>query len=275
MAASAARRGCAAAVDVTRGLLPETVEFVVEQDAAAVAIAPGGRAVISVDVKRVTLGIPRSAPTARETGASGAHFAIRIELLWLTPTERDLLTGVGDIDATEGPGAVIAPLLVTLARAYGVADRSVEETRGERQRIAIMVRGLLSAVAAEHVVNRGQNVAPQQRLVVLAMQLVHSRLEDPELTSGMIAKQLGVSLRTLQAAFRQSPASVAEWIRLLRLERTWIEIDVSRGDALIDVSALGARWGFRGRDHFARAFERRYGVRPELAGAPRARSRAS
>jgi AraC-like DNA-binding protein len=260
---------------VTRGLLPETVEFVVEQDAATLAGSPGGRAVISVNAGRVTLRIPPSVPMPRATGASGTHFATRIELLWLTSAEHDLLTGGGDIDAAEGPGAVIAPLLVTLACADDGADRDVDAKRGEQQRIAIMVRGLLSALAAEHVVDGEHDVSPQQRLAVLAMQLVHSRLEDPELTSGKIARQLGVSLRTLQAAFRQSPASVAEWIRSLRLERTWIEINTSRGEASIDLSALGVRWGFRGRDHFARAFERRYGMRPELAGGSRAAKQAS
>jgi AraC-like DNA-binding protein len=244
---------------VTPHVVPETVEMVVEQDACG---APGasecssGGAVIAVDVGRVTLYLPGAPSGVSSRAASRARSAHPVDLLWLTPAESEVLSRSRDIDATRGLGAAIAPLVLRVARADSAADR---------HRVATMVRGLLSAIAAERVLEDDGDWSSQQRLAVLAMQFVHSRLEDPELTSAMIARQLGVSLRTLQATFHRSPGPLAEWIRLLRLERTWIDIGASSADTPLDVSALGARWGFRSRDHFARAFLRHYGVHPQFA----------
>jgi AraC-like DNA-binding protein len=238
-----------------RGLVAEVIEIVVEgvvEGGSGSAGAPE----IHVDTSRVTLRTP-----ARRS-ASGTPLANRVELLWLTPPERALLMRA-DIDAVDGLGALITPLLLRLGRGDepGAGAASV----ADRRRLAVMVRGLLSAIAAERLQIDDERVTRPERLVVLAMQFVHAHLDDPELTSSLVARRLGVSLRTLQDAFRQTSAPVGEWVRLLRLERARIEIDTSPDERPLDVAALGARWGFRGRNHFARAFERRYGVRPETA----------
>jgi AraC-like DNA-binding protein len=234
------------------GLVTETVEIVVESDVEG--SRDGGRASIRACGARVALRIPASASAPDPASASAGSRVARVELLWLTPAETEVLEYGGAIDATQGLGAVLAPLLIRLG---GAQD--------DRRRLAIMARGLLSAIAAERAVSEDHDVTARQRLAVLAMHLVHSQLEDPGLSSASIAQQLSVPLRTLQDAFRSSPASVAESIRLLRLERAWLDLHSSPGEFPLDVSALGARWGFRGRDHFVRAFERHYGVRPELA----------
>lgn len=241
------------------GLVPETVELAIEPDVEG--SRDGDGASIRVRGARVELRVPASAP--QSASASAGSTVARVELLWLTPAETEVLEGAGAIDASQGLGQAITPLLIRLGGARGApSDHGGQEGR---RRLAIMVRGLLSAIAAERVVSEDDDVTARQRLAVLAMQVIHSRLEDPGLSSASIARQLSVPLRTLQDAFRSSPASVAELIRLLRLERAWLDIQASPGECPLDVSALGAKWGFRARDHFTRAFERHYGVRPELA----------
>ena len=240
------------------GLAPETIEVAIESDVEG--SRDDGRASIHVRGTRVELRLPASAPEPAPTSAGST--VARVQLLWLTTAETEVLELGGAIDATQGLGAVLAPLLMRLG---GARDASSDGGQEERRRLAIMARGLLSAIAAERAVSEDYDVTARQRLAVLAMQLIHSRLEDPGLSSASIAQQLSVPLRTLQDAFRSSPASVAESIRLLRLERAWLDLHTSPGECPLDVSALGSKWGFRGRDHFARAFERHYGVRPELA----------
>jgi AraC-like DNA-binding protein len=231
----------------------EVIEVVVE-GAVEGDSGSAGAPVIHVDTSCVTLRTP-----ARRS-ASGTPLANRVELLWLTPPERALLMRA-DIDAVDGLGALITPLLLRLGRGDepGAGAASV----ADRRRLAVMVRGLLSAIAAERLQIDDERVTRPERLVVLAMQFVHAHLDDPELTSSLVARRLGVSLRTLQDAFRHAPGSVAEWVRLLRLERARIEIDSAAAAHTLDAAAVGARWGFRGREHFARAFERYYGVRPD------------
>jgi len=233
------------------GLVPETVEVAIEPDVEG--SRDDGRASIHIRGARVVL---------RAASSSGSSVS-RVQVLWLTPAELHVLESGGAIDATRGLGAVLAPLMQALGAAQGV--RADDARGGDRRRLAIMARGLLSAIAAERVVSEDYDVTARQRLAVLAIQLIHSQLEDPGLSSASIARQLSVPLRTLQAAFRQTAGSVAELTRLLRLERAWLDLQTSPGECPLDVSALGAKWGFRGRDHFARAFERHYGVRPELA----------
>ncbi|WP_235500902.1 helix-turn-helix domain-containing protein [Agreia sp. Leaf244] len=242
------------------GLVAETVEVAIEPDVEG--SRNGGRASIHVRGARVALRVPGSVSGSESASGSAESTVSRVELLWLTPAETDVLQGGGAIDATRGLGAALAPLLIRLGARDAPSDGGGQE---ECCRLAIMARGLLSAIAAERAVSEDYDVTARQRLAVLAMQLIHSRLEDPGLSSASIAQQLSVPLRTLQDAFRSSPASVAESIRVLRLERAWLDLHSSPGECPLDVSALGAKWGFRGRDHFARAFERRYGVRPELA----------
>jgi AraC-like DNA-binding protein len=245
----------------SKGLATEVVEIVVE----AVSESASGP-VICVDASRVTLRMPT------RPAASGTPVTNQVELLWLTPAELALLMGA-DIDATGGLGALISPLLLRLVRSDGTGARAAH--RGDRLRIAVMVRGLLSAIAAERVPADDGRATRHETLVVLAMQLVHAHLDDSDLTSGVVARRLAVSLRTLQEAFRQTPAPVAEWIRLLRLERARIEIDSAAAGHALDLPAVGARWGFRGREHFYRAFERRYGMRPEELGVPHETGRAA
>jgi len=112
-----------------------------------------------------------------------------------------------------GVGAVLASVLLQLSR-YDGADCSPSD----RRRVALVVRGLVSAVAAERVEDESFAVAPRQQVVVRAMQVIQSRRNDPRLTSQSIAGRIGVSVRTLHAAFSESSTTVARSVRAIRSE---------------------------------------------------------
>lgn len=191
------------------------------------------------------------------------------ELIWLTSAELAALAR-SPIEGSRGLGAAVAPLLAELSR-------NGSSTDFERPviRLALIVRGLLSAIAAERAEADpcGRLLSAQQRLVVLAMQVIHERLTDPELTSRSIAAVVGVSIRSLQSAFHDSRLSIVGVIRALRLERARVDIEGIPAGGSISPTSMGLRLGFRDRAAFARAFAGRYGVLPSeaLAAAERAK----
>ncbi|MFB2581295.1 hypothetical protein ACEXQD_08585 [Herbiconiux sp. P15] len=134
------------------------------------------------------------------------------ELELLTEAERGVLAAHA-IPASVGLGAVIAPLVLHLARLGDDPGAAPE-----RHRLAVVLRGLLSAAAAERVDDDWAPVAAHDRVTVRAMQLIHARLGEAHLSSAVIAAELGVPLRTLQAAFQESGTSVRQTLAALRSE---------------------------------------------------------
>ncbi|MEU9882138.1 helix-turn-helix domain-containing protein [Streptomyces phaeochromogenes] len=85
-------------------------------------------------------------------------------------------------------------------------------------------------------------------------------LTDPELSPATLARELNVSVRTLQRAFTLVGESVATYIRHRRLEEARRALTAPSLRAT--VSELAAHWQFSDSSHFIRAFKKRYGQTP-------------
>ena len=145
----------------------------------------------------------------------GAHSGRTVDLgdaVWLTAAEQSVVE-LRPIPADSGIGVGLTSVLSTLTR--GDATRS---SVGDRLCIAIIVRGLVSAAAAERVDDESFVIPSRQQAVVRAMQIISARRDDPALNGPSIARQLGISVRTLQAAFRDSSTTVAASLRAIRRE---------------------------------------------------------
>ena len=90
-----------------------------------------------------------------------------------------------------------------------------------------------------------------------AENFINHRLSDPELTPAVVARALGVSIRSLHRAFEDSGESVSGFIRTRRLTR-------ARDDLLAghSVSQAARRWNFTDVSHFSRSFKRHFGLNP-------------
>ena len=97
-------------------------------------------------------------------------------------------------------------------------------------------------------------------LAQAAKDLADSRLADPELSTAMLARQLNVSIRTLQRAFTTAGESVTTYIRHRRLEEARLALTSPSGR--LSVSDLAAHWQFADSSHFIRAFKKHYGRTP-------------
>ncbi|MFD8384677.1 helix-turn-helix transcriptional regulator [Streptomyces sp. NPDC059679] len=91
-----------------------------------------------------------------------------------------------------------------------------------------------------------------------AKNLAEQRLADADLSPTMLARELNVSVRTLQRAFAAGGESVTAYIRERRLELARQALSASR----LAVSEIAAHWQFADSSHFSRAFKRRYGLTP-------------
>ncbi|MEV1079492.1 helix-turn-helix domain-containing protein [Streptomyces sp. NPDC050211] len=98
-------------------------------------------------------------------------------------------------------------------------------------------------------------------LAQAAKDLANIHLADPELSPAMLARQLNVSVRTLQRAFAATGESVAAYIRGRRLEEARLALTAPSGRRP-SVSELAAHWHFADSSHFIRAFKKRYGQTP-------------
>jgi AraC family transcriptional regulator, positive regulator of tynA and feaB len=97
-------------------------------------------------------------------------------------------------------------------------------------------------------------------LAQAAKELAESRLADPELSAAMLARELHVSVRTLQRAFASVGESAAAYIRQRRLEEARLALTTPSN--LLSVSELAAYWQFADSSHFTRTFKKRYGRTP-------------
>lgn len=215
------------------------VSLTVGTDGSAIRVE-GARITIVGEMLSERTG-PHSPPAGVELG----------QVVWLTSAESALLESP-PLDAASGLGAILLPLLQHAAQ-------SPPGSPLDRLHLAIMIRGLLSAAAAERC---GATVGgdPLPALVVQAMQIIHSRLATPSLTNAGVAGRLGVSVRTLQIAFRASRVSPARVIRALRLERALLEVQSEPAPSPSFLAAVAGRWGFSGRSSLLRALRREYGI---------------
>lgn len=119
-------------------------------------------------------------------------------------------------------------------------------------------------------------------LAQAAKDLMDTRLTDPDLSPSTLARELGVSVRTLHRAFATADESVTTYLRHRRLEQARLALLAPTDRPT--VTELAARWQFADSSHFARAFKSRYGQTPTAYArsrrspaptTPRSRSTAS
>jgi AraC-like DNA-binding protein len=79
-----------------------------------------------------------------------------------------------------------------------------------------------------------------------------------------LAREVGISLRTLHRLFSLSGTTFGGWLRDARLERCWRDLTEPSGPRST-VAAIAFGWGFSDLRTFNRAFAARYGVTPSVA----------
>lgn len=117
---------------------------------------------------------------------------------------------------------------------------------------------LAKAVALGRFDDTEPRLAPV--LTQAAKDLANRRLADPGLSSAAIARELNVSVRTLQRAFAATGEPVTAYVRRRRLEEARLALTAPSGRP--SVSEVAAYWQFADSSHFIHAFKKQFGQTP-------------
>jgi AraC-like DNA-binding protein len=219
---------------------------VVEQDGRQAPLRPG-------DFTFVDLSRP-----ARWSMSSMRVVAVVFprSLLPLSPDEVRRLTATR-FPGDQGTAALVSSLARELVRHLD------DWAAADGVRLGTAVVDLLTVALAARL-DRAERMPPdtRQRALLRRVQaFIEARLDDPDLSPGMVATAHHISPRYLYKLFETEQASVAGWIRCRRLERCRRDLlDPALADR--SVSAIAARWGLVNAAHFSRAFRAAYGAAP-------------
>jgi AraC-like DNA-binding protein len=92
-------------------------------------------------------------------------------------------------------------------------------------------------------------------------QLIDARLNDPALSVGSVARELGLSVTHIHRLFKNEAVSPAHYIWTRRLEACSRDLTDPRC-AGQSISAIAFSRGFNDAAHFSRAFRSRFGCSP-------------
>ncbi|MGW4244760.1 AraC family transcriptional regulator [Nocardia sp. NPDC004722] len=166
------------------------------------------------------------------------------------------------MDLTRGYGRVVRDLACLLAGQIGEPEPLArQEIIGEPLWHSMLAHLLAAADHRDHeeLLRPGPPCRPPA--VARVVEAMRAAPEYP-FTAADLAETAGVSIRTLQAAFRTHlDCSPIAYLRELRLERAHAELAAS-DPAHTSVADIAYRWGFTHLSRFAHAYGRRYGVLP-------------
>ncbi len=207
----------------------------------------------------------------RDSGAtvsSGQFIAWRTSLPWRLAVEPGTASKLLVL-----PGAEVRPLIgdrsvigsadsaemhMLMAHAQMVGSALHDLTPADVQAARDALIELFKGVLRKDVDDSEPRLAPA--LAQAAMDIVDSRLADPDLSPSKLARELNVSVRTLHRAFAAVEESVTGYIRRSRLQQARAELAVGHGR--LSISEIAAHWQFADSSHFIRAFKKQYGQTP-------------
>lgn len=159
---------------------------------------------------------------------------------------------VSDVDVPEV--RFFVNFLETIKRSSGELEGSVAAQRMARDALATLFSRIISE-------RPGPGLDDHPRAVVVAAKnVIEKHLESGDLSPPMVARSVGVSLRTLHRCFSASDDSVMAFARRRRLQRAHDELMDVGGAA--GMSEIAARWHFSDASHFIRHFKSFYGATP-------------
>lgn len=192
-------------------------------------------------------------------GESATTLALEIPKV-LLPMPRSAVGRIvgAPVSTQEGMGALLARFLTQLS-----ADTAVYQP-ADGTRLGAVLADLVAALFA-HVLEADDSLPPEthRRALTLRIQaFIREHLHDPHLTPATIAAAHHISPSYLHRLFRDEEATVAAWIRRLRLEAARRDLaDPALHTA--PIHAIATRWGFPRATDFSRAYRAAYNTSPQ------------
>jgi len=193
-----------------------------------------------------------------DEGSRTAVVMIPRQLVDLTPGLVGQLTAVR-VDGRRGLGAIVAPLVASLAADLGQLDTPAG-ARLARHVVDVITTLLIGELDA------GTESLSRRTLMRRICAWIDEHLGDPDLSPAAIAGAHFISTRYLQDLFQREGTTVSAWVRQRRLERCRRDLtDPVRAD--VPIASIASSWGFVEPTHFSRVFREHFGRSPREARA--------
>ncbi|MFE2183140.1 helix-turn-helix domain-containing protein [Streptomyces sp. NPDC059455] len=142
-------------------------------------------------------------------------------------------------------------------------EKSSEDLDGSLATQNMALDACASVFAGMLTKNPQQGLSDHQAaLVKAAKNVIENHLDDADLSPSMIARLIGVSLRSIYRSFEAADESIMSFVRRRRLEKA--REDLMRRGSTAAVSEVAARWHFSDASHFIRTFKSFYGSTPAV-----------
>lgn len=106
-----------------------------------------------------------------------------------------------------------------------------------------------------------ETAAPRrERVFRKVVSFIEEHIQSEQLRPEWIARQNGMSLRSLYRMFADQGLVVAQFIKHRRLDRCAEQLRLATSDEKL--ATIGYEWGFSDQSHFSTAFKQRFGVSP-------------
>lgn len=159
------------------------------------------------------------------------------------------------ISGHAGIGAVASNFLRTCASQAG--QLSPQEFRALSEHWLDLLTLAVAAVRPE-----GCNLSRNRSLSLYRVKaFIDRHLSDPSMDAAMVAREVGLSSRHINALFKDEGTSLMRHVWACRLDRCCKDMRDST-KAGRRVSDIAFRWGFSDPSHFSRAFKQRFGCSP-------------
>lgn len=172
-----------------------------------------------------------------------------------TPTQIEALTA-SPISRCSGLGRVAIPMFEQLATNIDVLDGEHAEAL-----VRSALNMLISVFSSEYAAELESGTA--NLLFRQATAFIEQNLHDADLSPGMIAAALFVSVRHLHAQFATQGVTVAAYIRGRRLERVKNDL-ADPAHATESIHHISSQYGFHEPSHFSRVFKAEFGEAPRV-----------
>lgn len=100
--------------------------------------------------------------------------------------------------------------------------------------------------------------------LAVALKIIRSHFDEPDLTPASVAEQAGISTRYLHKLLQETGSSFSERVQELRLSRAFALLS-ARGRMPLRINEAAYAAGFNDLSHFNRVFRRKYGLTPTAA----------
>jgi AraC family transcriptional regulator, positive regulator of tynA and feaB len=159
--------------------------------------------------------------------------------------------------ADSGLGRVMADMFQSLAReAPFIPDQAADDCA---RKVADMM-GVLFDSDGEADLPIGES-AVRSAIYRRCTVFIENNLDDPHLDPAKIAAAAGISLRYLHKIFQRSGESVGDYVRRVRLARSYDDL-ADRRNRHVKIKEIAFRCGFKNPTHFSGAFRDYHGRSP-------------